>query len=174
VSVVIVAAIARNGVIGRNGTLPWRLPEDLARFKALTMGYAVVMGRKTWESLPDRVRPLPGRRNVVVSRNPAWEAHGAERAGSLAEALRLLEGEERVYVIGGAELYAAALPLADELALTEIEAEVEGDTHFPVWNRASFQEVSREEGVAENGTRFAFVTYRRSRLRGRASAPSTA
>lgn len=171
--VTILAAVARGGVIGRDGTIPWRIPEDLARFKALTTGHAVVMGRKTWDSLPARFRPLPGRRNVVVTRDPGWEAEGVERAGSLAEALALLEDEERVFVIGGAEIYAAALPLADELVLTEIERAVGGDTFFPAWDRAAFAEVSREERVSEDGTRFAFVTYRR-RLRERASAPSIA
>ncbi|MCS7006066.1 MAG: dihydrofolate reductase [Thermoleophilia bacterium] len=171
--VTVVAAIARGGVIGRDGAIPWRLPEDLARFKALTTGHAVVMGRRTWESLPARFRPLPGRRNVVLTRNPSWEAQGAERAASLEEALELVEDEEGVFVIGGAELYAAALPLADELALTEIDLEVEGDTVFPEWDRAAFEEVSREDGVSRDGTRFAFVTYRR-RLRGRGSEASTA
>lgn len=162
---VLVAAVARNGVIGRDGAIPWRLPEDLARFKALTTGHAVVMGRKTWESLPDRLRPLPGRRNVVVTRTPGWAAGGAERAASVEDALRLLADEPAVYVIGGAELYAAALPLADELALTEIDAEVEGDTFFPVWDRASFEEVTRDVHVSDDGIPYAFVTYARGGTR---------
>ena len=91
----LVAAVARNGVIGRGGTIPWRLPEDMAHFRELTMGHPVIMGRRTWESLPDRFRPLPGRRNVVVTRNPDWHADGAERAGSLEEALELLRGAAR-------------------------------------------------------------------------------
>lgn len=159
--VTLVAAVARNGVIGRAGGIPWRIPEDMARFRTLTTGHPVVLGRKTWESLPDRFRPLPGRRNVVVTRNPAWAADGAERAGSLDEALRLLDGSERVFVIGGAALYAAALPLADELELTEVDLEVEGDAYFPEWDRDSFAEVFREAHVSEDGTPFAFVTYRR-------------
>lgn len=162
-TVTLVAAVARNGVIGRNGRLPWRLPEDLTRFKALTTGHAVVMGRKTWESIPERFRPLPKRRNVVVTRDPEWHADGAERAGSVEEALRLLADEPRVFVIGGAELYAAALPYADELALTEIDAEVDGDTFFPTWERNHFTEVAREERVAKDGTRLAFATYARTR-----------
>jgi dihydrofolate reductase len=157
----LVAAVARNGVIGRDGGVPWRLPEDMHRFRELTMGHPVVMGRRTWESLPDRFRPLPGRDNVVVTRNPDWAAQGADRAGSVEDALRLLERAETVFVIGGGEIYAAALPLADELALTEIDAEIEGDTRFPDWDRAAFEEVSRESRVAEDGTPFAFVTYRR-------------
>ena len=163
---VVVAAIAHGGVIGRDGSVPWRLPEDMARFREVTMGHPVVMGRRTWDSLPDRFRPLPGRRNVVVTRNPAWSADGAERAGSLAEALRLVEGSEvegseRVSVIGGCEVYEAALPLADELLLTEVALDVEGDTFFPPFERSAFAEVSREEHVADDGTAFAFVTYRR-------------
>jgi dihydrofolate reductase len=127
----LVAAVARGEVIGRGGTLPWHLPEDMARFRELTMGHPVVMGRRTWDSLPDRFRPLPGRRNVVVTRNETWAADGAERAGSLDDALELLEDTPQGFVIGGAEVFAEALPLADELLLTEIDLEVEGDTFFP-------------------------------------------
>src|SRR5262245_48045322 len=121
------------------------------------------MGRRTWESIPDRFRPLPERRNVVVTRNPEWSAEGAERAGSVEEALRLVGDDERVYVVGGAEIYAAALPHADELVLTEIDADVEGDTFFPSWDRDAFEEVSREPHVSSEDTPFAFVTYRRAR-----------
>jgi dihydrofolate reductase len=158
----LVAAVARGGVIGRYGGIPWRLPEDMARFRALTMGHPVVMGRKTWESLPDQYRPLPGRGNVVVTRNREWSAQGADRAGSVEDALRLLESEPQVFVIGGGEIYAAALPFADELLLTEIDAEVEGDTTFPRWDPGEFDEAVREEHVTADGTPFAFVTYRRS------------
>jgi dihydrofolate reductase len=157
----LVAAVARNGVIGRDGAVPWRLPEDMRRFRALTMGHPVVMGRRTWESLPERFRPLPGRDNIVVTRNPDWVAEGADPAGSVEDALRLLELEPKVFVIGGGEIYAAALPLADELVLTEIDAEIEGDTTFPEWDRADFEEVSRERHLSEDGTPFAFVTYAR-------------
>ena len=158
----LLAAVARGGVIGRDGGLPWRIAEDVARFKALTTGHAVVMGRRTWDSLPDHFRPLPGRRNIVVTRNLDWSAEGAERAVSLEEALRMLDGGLRVYVIGGAEVYAAALALADELVLTEIDLDVEGDTFFPDWDRGEFVEASRESHVPEDGTPFAFVTYERS------------
>lgn len=161
--VALVAAVARGGVIGREGGLPWRLPEDMTHFREVTMGHPVVMGRRTWESLPDRFRPLPGRRNVVVTRNPSWSAGGAERAESLGEALELLAGESRVSIIGGGELFAEALPLADELVLTELDLEVDGDTFFPVWDRTAFVETSRELRVAADGTRFAFVTYERTR-----------
>jgi len=163
VKVSLVAAVARGGVIGREGTIPWRLPEDVARFKMLTIGHPVVMGRRTWDSLPDRFRPLPGRRNVVVTRNPAWRADGAQHAGSLEEALRLLGTAPQVFVIGGAELYAKALPLADELLLTEIDANFEGDTFFPSFDRAAFEEASRELRVSETGIPFAFVIYQRLR-----------
>lgn len=159
-TVALVAAVAHGGVIGLDETIPWRVPEDMQRFREVTTGHAVVMGRRTWDSLPDRFRPLPERRNIVVSRNPAWHADGAERAGSLEEALALA-GSGRVYVIGGAEIYAAALPLADELLLTELELDVEGDTFFPPYDRAAFAELAREEHVSGDGTRFAFVHYRR-------------
>jgi dihydrofolate reductase len=162
-TVTLVAAVARNGVIGRDGTIPWRLPEDMQRFRALTMGHPVVMGRRTWESLPDPYRPLPGRLNLVLTRNPEWSGDGAVRAGSLAEALELVGDASNVFVIGGAELYAASLPLADELVLTELDADVEGDTFFPAFDRSAFEEVARELREAPDGTAFAFVTYRRRR-----------
>jgi dihydrofolate reductase len=155
----LLAAVARNGVIGRDGTLPWRLPEDMERFRELTMGHAVVMGRRTWESLPDRFRPLPGRRNVVLTRNHGWAAEGAERARSLDEALRLLRDAPQVFVIGGAEVFQSALPLADELLLTEIDSDVSGDTFFPGFESTEFEEISRDPRVAADGTRFSFVTY---------------
>jgi dihydrofolate reductase len=160
-SLAVIAAVARNGVIGRDNEIPWHLPEDMARFRELTTGHAVVMGRKTWESLPDRFRPLLGRRNVVVTRNAGWSEEGAERAASLEEALALVAGEPRVFVIGGAALYAAALPLAHEIYLTELDAEFEGDTFFPAFDRSAFDETSREPRVAADGTSFAFVRYAR-------------
>jgi dihydrofolate reductase len=163
VKISLVAAVARGGVIGRAGGLPWRIPEDMRRFRELTLGHPVVMGRKTWDSLPERFRPLPGRRNIVVTRNASWEADHAERAGSLEEALRLVDGAERVFVIGGGQLYTAALTLADEFLVTEIDLEVEGDTRFPAWNRGEFDETSREEHVSDVGVPFAFVTYMRTR-----------
>jgi len=161
VRVSLVAAVGRGGVIGLAGGLPWRIPEDMRHFRELTIGYPVVMGRRTWDSLPDRFRPLPDRRNVVVTRNATWQGDGAERAGSIDEALLLLEDAEQILVIGGGELYTAALPLADELLLTEIDVEMEGDTFFPSWERAEFTEASREEHVSESGIPFAFVNYAR-------------
>jgi dihydrofolate reductase len=161
VRLAVVAAVARNGVIGRDNAIPWRLPEDMEHFRELTTGHVVVMGRRTWESLPDRFRPLPGRRNVVVTRNPAWSAEGADRAASLEDALRLVANEPRVFVVGGAQLYAAALPLASELYLTELDVDVEGDTFFPDFDRGRFLEVAREPGVSGDGTAFSFLTYAR-------------
>lgn len=125
----LVWAQAANGVIGADGTLPWHLPEDLARFKALTTGSTVVMGRATWESLPASVRPLPGRRNVVLTRQPGWEAPGAVVAGSLEEALAGADGD--VWVIGGGSVYRHALPRADRLVVTELERPFPGDTYAP-------------------------------------------
>ena len=153
------AAVARGGVIGRGNAIPWRIREDMERFRALTMGHPVVMGRRTWDSLPDRFRPLPGRRNLVVTRDRAWAADGAECVGSFEEALRGLEGAPQVFVIGGAELYAEALPLADDLLLTEIDADFVGDTFFPSWDRAAYDEASREPHFSESGIPFSFVSY---------------
>ncbi|MCI1192012.1 dihydrofolate reductase [Calidifontimicrobium sp. SYSU G02091] len=160
-TVALIAAVARNGAIGRDNELLWRDPQDMAHFRQVTMGCPVVMGRRTWDSLPARFRPLPGRRNVVVTRNPQWHADGAEAAASLTDALARLAEAPKVFVIGGAQLYALALPLADELVLTEIDADFDGDAHFPRWHRAEFDEVAREPRTAADGTRFAFVTYRR-------------
>lgn len=161
--IALVAAVARGGVIGRDGGLPWHLPEDMRHFRATTMGHPVVMGRRTWESLPAAYRPLPGRRNVVLTRDPSWYAKGAETAGSLDDALRLLAGEERVFVVGGAKAYAAALPLADELILTEIDVDVEGETRFPPFDRGEFELVAHEAHVSAGGTPYAFTTYVRRR-----------
>ena len=165
---VVVAAMARGRVIGRvidgTGALPWHLPEDLAHFRAVTRGHAVIMGRKTWDSLPARFRPLPGRRNLVVTRNTTWHAEGADAAFSLDEALARVTGADRVFVIGGAELYAVALPLASTLLLTEIDAEIAGDTHFPAFDGLGFVETARmQHRAAEpNAFGFSFVTYRRA------------
>jgi dihydrofolate reductase len=161
-TVAVVAAVARNGVVGRRGALPWHLPEDMAHFRAVTIGHPVVMGRTTWESLPEPFRPLPGRRNIVVTRQPDWHAEGATRAGSVAAALEIGAGDERVSVIGGADLYEQVLPLADELLLTELDVDVEGDRFFPAFDRDAFREVSREKHVSASGVPFAFVTYVRA------------
>ncbi len=160
---IIVAAVAANGVIGSDNGLPWHIPEDLIRFKASTVGFPVVMGRLTWESLPSRFRPLPGRRNVVVTQDGSYEAPGAELASSLAGALARLADEERVFVIGGARLFAEAIPLADELQLTELDDSYNGDVRFPEWDRQAFEETSREQHVSRQGPSFSFVRYLRRR-----------
>lgn len=161
--VILMAAVARNGMIGRDNDLVWRDPQDAKHLREATMGSPVIMGRRTWDSLPERFRPLPGRRNIVVTRNRTWHARGAESAGSLEEALLHTQGSARVFVLGGAQLYAEALPLADALMLTEVEADLEGDVHFPPWDRTQFDVESRVGAVDAKGTPFAFVTYRRIR-----------
>ena len=154
----IIVAIAQDGVIGINNTLPWHLPEDLKRFKALTMGHHIVMGRKTYDSLG---RLLPGRTTVIVTRNKNYHVEGALIAHSLPEALALCAYDDEVFLIGGAELYQAGLTLADKLYITEIDLEVEGDAHFPPIPRSEFQEVAREAYVSEKGLKFSYVTYQR-------------
>lgn len=157
----LIAAVARNGVIGRGGELVWHESEDQKHFRRVTMGCPVIMGRKTWDSLPARFRPLPGRRNVVVTRNAAWRAEGAERAASLDAALALANDAPKVFVIGGAELYALALPRADELVLTEIDADFDGDAHFPPWPRARFVLASSEPHFSAAGLGYRFNHYHR-------------
>jgi dihydrofolate reductase len=154
--VFLVAAVAANRVIGGHGKLPWHLPEDLRHFKALTLGHPVIMGRRTWESLG---KPLPRRENIVVSRSPGFEAPGASVAASLHGAIALCAGAPIVFVIGGAELYRAALPEADGLVLTEIGRDYDGDARFPEFDRSAWRETQREAHTAADGTRFDFVVY---------------
>jgi dihydrofolate reductase len=155
----LIAAVAANGVIGSDNALPWRLPADLKRFKALTLGHPVIMGRKTHESIG---RPLPGRRNIVVSRNAAYGAEGCEVATSLEAALAACQDDDgEVFVIGGAQLYAAALPLAQRLYLTEIHAGFAGDAHFPAFDRNAWRETARERQRGEEGIAFDFAVYDR-------------
>jgi dihydrofolate reductase len=162
---VLIAAVARNGVIGRGGVLPWHLSGDMAHFRDVTRGCPVIMGRRTWDSLSPRYRPLPGRANIVVSRRSGSTAEGAQVAPSLQAALRLaqtrLDASRRVFVIGGAQLYREAMPQADRLELTEVQADVAGDVQFPFWDRAAFDEVRREPQPPEDGLAFDFVSYRR-------------
>lgn len=167
--IVLIAAVARNGVIGRGGELVFNDPADQRHFRQATLGCPVIMGRKTWESLPVRFRPLPGRRNIVVSRNPGFIAAGAEVARDLPTALATLVDAPRVFVIGGARLYAEALPLAHQLLLTEVDADLAGDVHFPAWERAQFDEVSRHTATSAQGLTYHFVDYQR-----RADAPRPA
>ncbi len=160
----LIAAVAANRAIGKNNKLLWHLPEDMRHFRETTRGKPVIMGRKTWESLPDAFRPLPGRQNLVVSRNPSYGAPGATLAGSLEEALReaeLSDPVEEAFVIGGAELYRQALPLASRLYLTEIVESIEGDVFFPEVLPQDWEEVSRQKPQGKSGFRFSFVIYRR-------------
>lgn len=150
-------AQARNGAIGRNGVMPWHLPEDLAHFKRTTLNHPVIMGRKTWDSIPPRFRPLPGRVNIVITRQSNWHENGAQRVSSLREALQKCEQSEKAWIIGGAQMYAQALPLADELVVTEIDADFEGDAFAPTVG-AEWREVARERHTAANGLPYSFVT----------------
>ncbi len=156
----LIAAVARNGVIGLDNRLPWHLPADLKHFRALTMGRTVIMGRKTWESLPDKFRPLPGRQNIVVTRNASYHAEGAVVVTSLPAAVAAAQSDE-AFVIGGAELYTSALALADRLQLTEIDADYAGDTWFPPRDPGAWRETARETHCDETGLGYAFVTCER-------------
>ena len=157
-AVSLVAAVARDGGIGHRGGLLVRLPDDLRRFKQITLGTPIVMGRKTWQSIG---RPLPGRRNIVVSGDPAFRPDGADAVASIDAALAVAGSTPIVHVIGGAAIYALALPIADELQLTEIEAQFPADTFFPAWERSRFAEVAREPHQTAEGLRYAFVTYKK-------------
>ena len=161
----LIFAKARNGIIGKDNTLPWHLPEDLAHFKRVTMGCPVIMGRKTWDSLPPKFRPLPGRANIVVTRQENWHENGAQPARSMHEALQLCEQHDNAWVIGGAQLYALALPLADTAIVTEIDADFDGDAHAPAFG-PGWSEVARESHVAASGLPYSFVTYQHLKLRG--------
>lgn len=158
--IVLLAAVGRNRVIGIENRLPWRLKADLQRFKRLTTGSPVVMGRKTWESLG---RPLPGRRNIVISRDSGYRADGAQVVTSLDAAFSLAAEAPTIFVIGGAQIYAAALPIADALELTEVDAAVDGDAFFPSFDTEAYVEVSREhhKADADNDHAFDFASYRR-------------
>jgi dihydrofolate reductase len=159
-NLVLIAAVASNRAIGKGNDLLLRIAEDQQRFRRETMGYPVLMGRKTWDSLPAKFRPLPGRRNIVLTRNAAWHADGAEVASSLDEGLELAASATKVFVIGGGELYASALPKASELLMTEIHADLAGDVFFPPYQEF-FQEVSREPHATPEGVHYDFVRYQR-------------
>lgn len=149
------------GVIGQGGAIPWHLPEDLAHFREVTAGHAVVMGRATWQSLPDRFRPLPGRENVVLTRDPEFVAPGATVVGSLAKALALVPDE--AWVVGGAAVYSAAMPLADRLEVTEVDLDVEGDTSAPEVVAADWASVLVGPWqVSRTGLRYRFRSYARA------------
>ena len=163
----LIAAVAQNRVIGRDGKLPWYLPKDLRYFRAVTMGKPVLMGRKTWESMN---RPLPGRTNIVITRQAGYQAEGArvvpdlEGAIELAESIAMIDGVDEIMVIGGADIYRLALPRADRLYLTEVHAEVPGDVCFPAWDRDAWREVSREDEAPrdDDSHRYSFVVYERA------------
>ena len=157
----LIFARAANGVIGKDNAMPWHLPEDLAHFKRLTQGCPVVMGRKTWDSLPPRFRPLPGRSNIVVSRQHDWQAEGALRAASLPEALRLCGEVPDIWVIGGADIYRQAEPLAVRAEVTEIAQDYAGDAYAPVLGPAR-QETARETHQSAGGLHFSFVSYQQT------------
>lgn len=161
-SVGLVWAEAHGGVIGADGGMPWHVPEDLAHFRAVTGSSDVIMGRRTWESLPPRFRPLPGRRNIVVTRSDTWGTEGAEKAASLDEALALA-GSDEVWVIGGGRLYADAIDRADVVEVTRLDVSVDGDTFAPSidgWHRDA---ADPEDGwhLSRGGIRYRFETYRR-------------
>ena len=162
----LIYARACNGVIGQQGTLPWHLPEDLAHFKRTTLGCPVIMGRKTWDSIPPKFRPLPGRINVVITRQVDWREDGAIPANDLLEALSICEhmsiildpSPDQVWVIGGAQIYAQALPLAKRVVVTEIDIDFEGDAFAPTLG-SEWQETEREQQTSKTGLAFSFVTY---------------
>ena len=159
--VFLVAAVAANGIIGAGNRMPWHLPEDLKHFKALTLGHPVIMGRKTYESIG---KPLPGRENIVVSRTHGLEIPGVGIASSVEGAMAFCIGEPVAFVIGGGEIYKAALPLADGIVMTEIGKPFDGDTSFPDWDREAFRESQRQSHTSAGGLPYDFVLYERIRL----------
>jgi len=154
-------ARARNGVIGNLGQLPWHLPEDLAHFKRTTLGQPVVMGRVTWESLPEKFRPLPGRSNVVVSRQTSFSAAGAQLASSLEAAMALFPPAEIIWLIGGAQLYAKGLSLASQIVVTEIDADYEGDAFAPLISSNDWTETHRTSHVSAQGLAYHLVSLQK-------------
>ncbi|MET7773620.1 dihydrofolate reductase [Nocardia sp. NPDC005366] len=157
-SVGLIWAQNQAGVIGYRDTIPWRVPEDMAHFKAVTMGHPVIMGRRTWDSLPTAFRPLDGRRNIVVTRNADWSAEGAERAGSVTEALELT-GQDPVWIAGGGEIYRAAMDLATELLVTEVDSEVEGDAYAPAIGPEWRTDAPEPWRTSRGGPRFRIRRY---------------
>ncbi|MCW0209080.1 MAG: dihydrofolate reductase [Achromobacter sp.] len=157
-SLTLIVAYSTNRAIGRDNALPWKLPGDLAHFKRSTLGSPIIMGRKTWDSLG---RPLPGRSNIVISRNPGFGAEGSILVPSLEAAIDACGDVAEAFVIGGAQIYAQALPLAQRVLATEVHAEVEGDAFFPLLPSFQWKETAREPQPAENGYDYDFVTYER-------------
>jgi len=157
--IIIIAAVAKNRVIGKDNQLIWNIPEDMAHFKSLTQGHTVVMGRKTWESLPPRFRPLPGRRNIVVTRQADYLAPGAETATSLEAAFALAASDAKLFVIGGADIYAQAIAMADRLELTEVDLSPDGDAWFPDISGNIWHLMSTQNGISATGIGFSFKHY---------------
>jgi dihydrofolate reductase len=159
--IILVLAMADNGVIGVSGAIPWRIADDMQRFKALTMGKPIVMGRKTWDSFPKK--PLPGRTNIVVTRDRSWRAEGATVAHSFEDALLLAEREQpsEIAVIGGAEIYKAAIPLAARVELTQVHIEPQGDTRLAPFDTKVWRESARSEHTTPDGLRYSYVTLMR-------------
>jgi dihydrofolate reductase len=155
----LVLAMADNGVIGKDGALPWRIADDMRRFKALTLGKPCIMGRRTWESLPKK--PLPGRANIVVTRDRSFHAEGAVVAHSLDEAIVRAGGVPEICVIGGVDIYRAALPHASLVHLTQVHGNVEGDTRMPPFDRDIWRETAREDRETPEGLRYSYVTLER-------------
>ena len=159
--IVIIAAVAKNRVIGKDNQLLWNIPEDMAHFKALTAGHTVIMGRKTWESLPPRFRPLPRRRNIVITPQSDFAAPGAETGHSPEAANTLEKSDKTVFIIGGAEIYAQAMTLADRLEITEVDLDLEGDSWFPEIVAVDWLETAKKIPSSASGTGLSFVSYRR-------------
>ena len=157
--ITLIAALAQNRIIGNANQIPWHIPEDFAFFKRYTTDKPIIMGRKTWDSLPRK--PLPNRRNIVITRQADWQAAGAEVVHDFQAALPACAGEREAVVIGGAQIYAAALPFATDLRLTEIALNPAGDTHFPEFSRNEWREISREACVSAAGIAYDFVHYQR-------------
>ena len=158
--ITLIAALAQNRIIGNANQIPWHIPEDFAFFKRYTTGKPIIMGRKTWDSLPRK--PLPNRRNIVVTRQNPWQAAGAEAAHDFQAALQACAGEREAVIIGGAQIYAIALPFATDLRLTEIALNPAGDAYFPEFSRDEWREVAREAQVSERGLAYDFVHYQRA------------
>lgn len=162
----LIAAIAQNRVIGKDNDLPWRLPNDMKYFMQTTLGHHVVMGRKNYDSLPTKFKPLPNRTNIVVTRQSDFKADGCAVVNSLEDGITLAKsnGETELFIIGGAQIYQQALPMSELLYLTEIKSDIEGDTYFPEINKKEWHEISRKAHSADERHRFAFdfVVYKRS------------
>jgi len=160
-----IAALARNGAIGKTNDLPWHLPDDMKYFMQTTKGHHVIMGRKNYESLPEKFRPLPNRTSIVVTRQPLYQAPGCTIVHQLEEGIGIAQqhGEGELFIIGGSEIYNLGMPLADKLYLTEIDADIEGDTFFPAYRKELWHEISRRHHAIDDRHQFAFdfVIYKK-------------